>query len=51
MLAQVTDSGSNNITMAKEMHAQFPMHEQTRLDLDMDSEDDVYTWNPKTDYT
>jgi hypothetical protein len=34
MLAQVTDSGSNNITMANEMHSQFLLHEESQLELE-----------------
>lgn len=38
MLCQTTDSGSNNKTMAQEMHNQF---------LEQDS-NAMYKWNPKT---
>lgn len=49
MLAQVTDLGSNNITMANKMHAQFLQHEENLLDSDT-LPVDSYTWNPTTDY-
>lgn len=49
MLAQVTDSGSNNITMANEMHSQFVQHEEDLLDSDSLTVGS-YSWNPTTDY-
>lgn len=57
MVGQITDSGSNNLTMAREMDSRFVEHEVEQVTQQHHSSTPLrstggksYTWNPLTDH-